>query len=105
MHKITTIFFYQFKHVFWVLKRSVSLRRFFWVPTTCLVVKYEQLFLLSALSRDLVDFLIAYQKFSIVHNPMRVSIEYQDRYCTLKCFNSTEFLAKLCAIVLIAAVL
>ena len=25
---------HQFKHVFWVLKRTVSLRRFFWVPTT-----------------------------------------------------------------------
>ena len=24
----------QFKHVFWVLKRTVSLRRFFWLPTT-----------------------------------------------------------------------
>ena len=24
----------QFKHVFWVLKRTVSVRRFFWVPTT-----------------------------------------------------------------------
>ena len=30
---------HQFKHVFWVLKRTVSLRRFFWVPTTYVLVE------------------------------------------------------------------
>ena len=28
-----------FKHMFWVLKRTVSLRRFFWVPTTYVLVE------------------------------------------------------------------
>ena len=30
---------HQFKHVFWVLKRTVSSRRFFWVPTTYVLVE------------------------------------------------------------------
>ena len=30
---------HQFKHVFWVLKRTVSLRRFFGVPTTHVLVE------------------------------------------------------------------
>ena len=30
---------HQFKQVFWVLKRTVSLRRFFWVPTTYVLVE------------------------------------------------------------------
>ena len=30
---------HQFKHVFWVFKRTVSLRRFFWVPTTYVLIE------------------------------------------------------------------
>ena len=33
------VFIHQFKHVFWVLKRTVSLRRFFRVPTTYVLVE------------------------------------------------------------------
>ena len=41
---------HQFKHVFWVLKGTVSLRRFFWVPTTyVLVEKYENNFQIRTL--------------------------------------------------------
>ena len=29
---------HQFKHVFWVFKRTVSMRQFFWVPTTYVLV-------------------------------------------------------------------
>ena len=39
--KIVIIFLpiWQLKHVFWVLKRIVSLRWFFWVPTTYVSVE------------------------------------------------------------------
>ena len=39
--KISIIYFLipKFKHVFWVLKRTVLLRRFFWVPTTYVLVE------------------------------------------------------------------
>ena len=37
--KIVIIFLpISFYHMFWVLKRTVSLRRFFWVPTTYVLV-------------------------------------------------------------------
>ena len=34
------IFLTNIKHVFWVLKRTVSMRRFFWVPTTYVFLTY-----------------------------------------------------------------
>ena len=33
---------HQSKHIFWVLKRTVSLRRFFWVPTTYVLVEKSE---------------------------------------------------------------
>ena len=33
-NKSKLIFIFQLKHMLWVLKRTVSMRRFFWVPTT-----------------------------------------------------------------------
>ena len=46
---------HQFEHMFWVLKRTVSLRWFFWVPTIyVLVEKYENYFLLRTLNKGLV---------------------------------------------------
>ena len=45
--KIVNIFLYihQFYHMFWVLKRTISMRRFFIVPTTHFGVEKQDFFL------------------------------------------------------------
>ena len=43
--KIVTFFHtHQFKHMFWVLKRTVSLKHFFWVPTRYVLDEKRKLF-------------------------------------------------------------
>ena len=39
---VIILFIHQFKHVFWVLKRTISMRWFFWVPTTYVLVANEK---------------------------------------------------------------
>ena len=44
----------QLKYMFWVLKRTVSIRRFFWVPTTyVLVEKLENCFVIALFNLEM----------------------------------------------------